>query len=74
MDEIKWKVSIGIAEISSWKYCPRCGSELIEVYPGDFRGHTSCMNEEDEYCSVEFDVLHIVGGEAWCGGRKYGST
>ena len=27
-----------------WNYCPTCGSELVEVYPGDFSEHITCDN------------------------------
>lgn len=73
MSESKWKISVDLSEALHWKYCPKCGSELLEVYPGDFTGHTTCMNEHDGDCSIDFDVLHIADGEAWCGGRKYGA-
>ena len=33
-------------EVLDWEYCPLCGSELFEVYLGDFAGHTTCKNDE----------------------------
>ena len=50
-------ITIDLREASSWRYCPKCGSELLEVYPGDYTGFTSCMNEHDDECSVDFDVI-----------------
>ena len=38
-----------------WRYCPLCGSELIEVYPGDYVGHTTCYNEDCD--GVGFDII-----------------
>lgn len=66
-------IGINLREASAWKFCPKCGSELLEVYPGDFVGHTTCMNESDDDCIVDFDVIHIKDGEAWCGRHKYGA-
>lgn len=33
-------------EVLDWKYCPLCGSEIFEVYAGDFAGHATCENDE----------------------------
>lgn len=73
MEGVKWKMSVDIGEALSWRYCPKCGSELLEVYPGDFTGHSSCMNEHDEDCCFYFDVIRLENGDAWIGGREYGA-
>lgn len=36
-------------DVGRWEYCPLCGSELLEVYPGDYFGHLTCGSEEG-YC------------------------
>ena len=42
-------------EVDSWKYCPVCGEEFLEVYPGDYFGHITCMNDPfDE--PIEFKI------------------
>lgn len=42
-------------EVESWKYCPVCGEELLEIYPGDYFGHITCMGD---YCveGIDFKI------------------
>ncbi len=42
------------ADVSKWKYCPLCGSPIIEVYPGDFCGHITCAGDDD--CEIDFEI------------------
>ena len=43
-------------QISGFKFCPMCGAEILEVYPGDYMGHITCLNEECE-ADLDFDIL-----------------
>lgn len=43
-------------EVAGWKYCPQCGAELLEVYQGDYRGHTTCMTDDCE--GTEFKITY----------------
>ena len=52
-NNIRFKYVFSPDHVDAFEYCPRCGSEIIEVYPGDFDGHTTCMNEECEGLSFE---------------------
>lgn len=44
---MKYLAMIPVGEMLNWKYCPICGGELFEVYPGDFTVHTVCDNDCD---------------------------
>lgn len=41
--------------VDKWKYCPICGAEILEVYPGDYHGHTTCMTDDCD--GVDFEVV-----------------
>lgn len=43
---MKYLANISVGDLFDWKYCPVCGSELFEVYVGDFTAHTVCENED----------------------------
>lgn len=43
--------------LNEWKYCPICGNEILEVYPGDFVGHITCWDEKDECTSIGFGII-----------------
>ena len=47
-------------ELDEWKYCPKCGAEILEVYPGDFVGHITCFGDDD--CDVSFGIIYKDGG------------
>lgn len=36
------------SEVDSWKQCPKCGGDIIEVYPGNHSGHITCERDFDE--------------------------
>lgn len=37
--------------IMNFKYCPYCGNEIMQVYPGDYAGFVQCW--ECEECEEE---------------------
>lgn len=39
-------------DISKFKYCPFCKADIVEIYPGDFTGHISCSE-----CDEDLDFL-----------------
>ena len=41
-----------LSDVDRFRYCPYCGSDIVEVYPGDYHGFTTCMNEA---CDDSFD-------------------
>lgn len=56
MNTPKWKFVFDAGDVTQWKYCPLCGSEILEVYPGDYFGHISCFRKDDT-CDIDFTVL-----------------
>lgn len=52
----KWKFAFDAGDVSKWKYCPLCGSEILEVYPGDYYGHITCF-ADSESCDIDFKVF-----------------
>lgn len=55
---LKYLAIISVGDLFDWKYCPLCGSELLEVYVGDYTAHTVCENENCDD-SVGFRVIAI---------------
>jgi hypothetical protein len=45
-------------EVRNWKYCPICGNEILEVYPGDYFGYISCMGEHGADETIDFTVTY----------------
>lgn len=43
--------------ILDFKYCPYCGKEIMEVYPGDYGGFIQCWECEEAYEKLEFSIL-----------------
>lgn len=41
-------------QVRNFKWCPYCGSEMVSVYMGDYRGQTECLYCDDE---LEFIIL-----------------
>lgn len=39
-------------EIFDWRYCPMCGTEILEYCPGDFTAHIICSSDDCD--SVDF--------------------
>lgn len=35
-------------EISKMKFCPYCGGKIMEIYPGDYMGHISCWDCDED--------------------------
>lgn len=50
----KFHFSFDSGEVMGWRYCPVCGSELLEIYPGEYVGHFNCSNDE---CNDN----HVIG-------------
>lgn len=42
-------------DVDKWKYCPKCGSEILEIYPGDYFGHITCF-KDNESCDIDFTI------------------
>lgn len=42
------------SDVDKFEFCPLCGSRIIEVYPGDRHGHTTCFNEDCD--DVYFEI------------------
>ena len=53
----KYFYTFEAGEVDKWKYCPKCGAEILEVYPGDYFGHITCFGEEDT-CDINFEVTY----------------
>lgn len=53
---MKYLAAIPVGDMFNWKYCPVCGSELFEVYPGDFTIHTVCENDNCDSVGSEMIV------------------
>lgn len=49
------KIVFNGRDVQPWKYCPMCGNEILEVYPGDFFGHITCFKDDDT-CDIDFEV------------------
>lgn len=43
--------------VMDFKYCPYCGEEIMQVYPGDFRGFVQCFECEECEERLEFSIL-----------------
>lgn len=56
--ELKYVFDNG--DVDRWKHCPMCGSEILEVYPGDYFGHITCFKEEDT-CDINFEIYGDYG-------------
>lgn len=55
-DEMKYLAIIPVDEMLDWKFCPLCGSELFEVYPGDFTIHTVCTSDNCDDVGAEMII------------------
>src|SRR5699024_10275157 len=55
MKERKYFCTFDAGEVDSWKYCPRCGEEILEIYPGDYFGHIACINDKHDE-DIEFKI------------------
>lgn len=56
MELPKYKFVFNASDVNKWKFCPLCGSEILEIYPGDYFGHISCFKGENT-CDIDFDVF-----------------
>lgn len=65
MGRIKYKFAFDGADVSTWDYCPKCGAEILEVYPGDFYGHIMCFGGEDS-CDIDFKVYAEKDSRTLC--------
>lgn len=45
------------SDVSNWRYCPKCGAEILEIYPGDYFGHITCFGDDDT-CDISFEVTY----------------
>lgn len=52
----KWIYVFAAETVDKWKYCPACGTEILEVYPGDRFGHTTCMTDDCD--GADFKVIN----------------
>jgi transposase-like protein len=43
--------------IHKFKYCPYCGKEIMQVYPGDYCGMVQCFECEECSDELSFDIL-----------------
>lgn len=43
--------------VDSWKFCPKCGKETLNVYYGDVHGHLECLNPQCDADNVGDFVL-----------------
>ena len=57
---IKYKYIFNAKDIDSFKYCPHCGSEIIEVYTGDYTGSIMCSNDNCEGLEFEITPQHYL--------------
>lgn len=58
LDKQEYLATFNIGKmLANWKFCPICGSELLEVYPGDYFGHTNCWDEAEKCDGVGFNII-----------------
>lgn len=50
------------SDVSAWRFCPKCGAEILEVYPGDYHGYITCFGSDDS-CDIDFEVTYKEAGE-----------
>lgn len=53
----KAQYTFDAGDVRQWRYCPKCGAEILEVYAGDWRGYLTCAGGEDT-CDIDFGVKY----------------
>lgn len=54
---MKYHFVFNAEHVMNFKYCPYCGGEIMQVYPGDFNGFIQCMECEECEEKLEFTIL-----------------
>ena len=53
-------IEIDLDEVrGGWKYCPNCGTEILQVYPGDYYVFIEC----EDGCAVDFKIQEVIEWE-----------
>ena len=47
MTRRKYYYTFKADEVDAWNYCPKCGGEILGIYPGDYYGHVECEDDSD---------------------------